>query len=111
MTAPNRKLTEYLEEARESEQRLARSLEHRIELAPRGDYRRDLLRALRESRDHAQRLSARLRAMGRGGVSIRALIVDTVRGAAGVLWRPFARPAQRGPDAVLGTVKSLCAIE
>lgn len=102
---------EYLDEALASERRLARALERSIELAPNGDYRRDLLRHLRETREHAHLVGLRLQAMGHGGISIKRLLLGAAREAYSMARAPFARPPHPSPDEVLGAAKEGCATE
>ena len=51
---------------------LIRVLQSQIAMTPRGDYRTALERHLRETRDHAERLEARLAELGHGGSPLQA---------------------------------------
>ncbi len=59
------KLVQYLLEAHAMEQALVRTLEAHIAMTPSGAYRSLLERHLRETRDHAERISRRLADLGR----------------------------------------------
>ena len=72
MTKPNQKIVQYLNEAHASESGLVRVLQSQIAMTPRGTYRTALEKHLRETRDHAERLRARLRALGDGGGVLQA---------------------------------------
>lgn len=112
MTAPNQKMADYLEEAYVTERRLARELERRIEIAPAGPYRQDLVRHLRERRDHAHHLHAEIRRRGRGGVSLRRLALGIVKTGRDVVTAPFRIGRGAAPaEEVLGTAKAACAEE
>lgn len=54
----------YLEEANATEVALQRDLEAQIAMTPRGPYRKDLERHLRETRDHAERVQRRASELG-----------------------------------------------
>ena len=72
MTQANEKLHQYLDEAHASETGLVRVLQSQIAITPRGSYRTGLEKHLRETRDHAERLRARLRELGDGGGVLQA---------------------------------------
>jgi ferritin-like metal-binding protein YciE len=78
------KLVQYLNEAHASEQALVRVLQSQIAMTPRGSYRTALERHLRETRDHARRIQARLGALGAGANPIQAVVgvVETAVGQA-----------------------------
>jgi ferritin-like metal-binding protein YciE len=76
------KVVQYLNEAHATEQALVRVLQSQIAMTPRGSYRTALERHLRETRDHAQRVEARLRALGEGGNPVQA-VVGVVESAIG----------------------------
>src|SRR3954447_14239044 len=76
------KLIQYLNEAHATELALMRTLEAHLEVTPDGDYRAALAEHLRETREHAGRVEARLGELGAG----RSLIEQArtaVRGLAG----------------------------
>ena len=72
MTQANEKVRQYLNEAHASETGLVRVLQSQIAMTPRGSYRTGLEKHLRETRDHAERLRARLRELGDGGGVLQA---------------------------------------
>jgi ferritin-like metal-binding protein YciE len=67
MTPSTQKIVQYLDEAHASEVGLVRVLQSQIAMTPRGSYRSLLEKHLRETRDHAERLEARLSELGHGG--------------------------------------------
>src|SRR3954451_13510167 len=60
------KIIQYLGEAHETEMALTRELQAQIAMTPRGSYRSALESHLGETRDHAERVEARLRELGEG---------------------------------------------
>jgi ferritin-like metal-binding protein YciE len=58
------KVIQYLTEAHGTEQALTRTLQAHIAMTPRGSYRTDLKRHLRETRSHATSLQQRLQELG-----------------------------------------------
>jgi ferritin-like metal-binding protein YciE len=72
MKPETQKIVQYLDEAHATEVGLVRVLQSQIAMAPRGSYRTALARHLTETRDHARRVEARLRELGRGGNPIQA---------------------------------------
>jgi ferritin-like metal-binding protein YciE len=66
MTKAQQKITQYLDEARTTELALVNELQAQIAMTPRGSYRSLLEKHLRETRDHAERLQQRLKALGHG---------------------------------------------
>jgi ferritin-like metal-binding protein YciE len=72
MKPETQKIVQYLDEAHATEMGLVRVLQSQIAMAPRGSYRTALERHLRETRDHARRVDARLRQLGHGGNLIQA---------------------------------------
>jgi ferritin-like metal-binding protein YciE len=94
------KTIQYLNEAHATEHALARTLQAHIAMTPRGRYRTDLKRHLRETESHANRLEERLEELGDSrslvgaGVGIMQSLVgqalalgkgpfDLIRGASG----------------------------
>jgi len=61
------KVIQYLNEAHATEMALTRVLQSQIAMTPRGSYRSALESHLEETRDHAERVQARLRELGEGG--------------------------------------------
>jgi len=72
MTQAKQKVVQYLEEAHASEIGLVRVLQSQIAMTPRGSYRTELERHLRETRAHAERVEARLGQLGHGENPIQA---------------------------------------
>jgi ferritin-like metal-binding protein YciE len=72
MSKPNQKILQYLNEAHASESGLVRALQSQIAMTPRSSYRTALEKHLRETRDHAERLRARMRELGDGGSVLQA---------------------------------------
>src|SRR5215210_3384345 len=66
MNSDQQKVVQYLDEALATEQALVRVLQSQIAMTPRGSYRTELERHLRETRAHAERVEARLRQLGHG---------------------------------------------
>src|SRR3954453_1570801 len=61
------KIIQYLGEAHQTEMALTRVLQSQIAMTPRGSYRSAVESHLRETRDHAERVQARLGELGEGG--------------------------------------------
>ena len=72
MNPETQKLIQYLDEAHATEAGLVRVLQSQIAMTPRGGYRTALERHLRETRDHARRIEARLDELGHGSSPIQA---------------------------------------
>ena len=66
MDNAKQKVVQYLEEAHATEVGLVRVLQSQIAMTPRGSYRSTLEKHLRETRDHARRVEARLNELGHG---------------------------------------------
>ena len=64
MRQPNEKILQYLNEAHATESGLVRVLQSQIAMTPRGTYRNGLEKHLGETREHAERLRARMRELG-----------------------------------------------
>jgi ferritin-like metal-binding protein YciE len=69
-----KKIVQYLNEARATEAGLVRVLQSQIAITPRGDYRSALERHLRETRQHGARLERRLDELGASKARIQATI-------------------------------------
>lgn len=67
MTPEQQKIAQYLSEALMTEHTLVRELQTQIAMTPRGSYRSRLERHLDETREHADRVSTRLDALGARG--------------------------------------------
>jgi ferritin-like metal-binding protein YciE len=74
MTSSNDKILQYLNEAHATEIGLVRVLQSQIAMTPRGSYRNGLEKHLGETRQHAERLRARMRELGGGGSVLQAAI-------------------------------------
>jgi ferritin-like metal-binding protein YciE len=79
-----RKLTQYLEEARAMELALVQTLSAHIAVTPRSAYRDHLERHLDQTRQHAEKLSRRLEVLGKGKNPV-ASGLGAVQAAAGQL--------------------------
>jgi ferritin-like metal-binding protein YciE len=66
------KISQYLGEAHATELALTRVLQSQIAMTPRGSYRSALESHLDETREHAERVQARLRELGGGGNPLTA---------------------------------------
>jgi ferritin-like metal-binding protein YciE len=82
MNAVEQKVVRYLDEAHATEQALVRVLQSQIALAPQGTYRSGLESHLDETREHAERVGARLEALGEGSNPLMAVVgvAETVLG-------------------------------
>jgi ferritin-like metal-binding protein YciE len=109
------KVVQYLDEAHASEQALVRVLQSQIAMTPRGSYRNALETHVRETRDHADRVERRLRALGEGSNPLMAVVgvVETVVGQALALGKtPFdLLRGSGGEERVLKNAKDACATE
>ena len=72
MSTPKQKILQYLNEAHASEVGLVRVLQSQIAMTPRGTYRNALEKHLDETRDHAERVRARIRDLGDSGGVLQA---------------------------------------
>jgi ferritin-like metal-binding protein YciE len=116
MTPPEtQKLVQYLHEAHSTEMGLVRVLQSQIAMTPRGSYRTALERHLRETREHARRVEARLRQLGHGGNLIQAGIgaAETViaQGLAIAKTPLDLLRGSGGEEKVLKNAKDACATE
>lgn len=82
MTASEKKVLQYLGEAHISEQALIRELQAQIAMTPRGTYRSALEQHLAQTRDHAARVSSRMRELG-DDRNVLATVVGAVGTVAG----------------------------
>jgi ferritin-like metal-binding protein YciE len=86
------KIIQYLNEAHATEQALTRTLQAHIAITPRGGYRTDLERHLRETKSHARALQQRLEELGesRSLVAVGVGVVQSLVGQAVALGKgPF----------------------
>jgi ferritin-like metal-binding protein YciE len=89
---PTQKVIQYLNEAHATEQALTRTLQAHIAITPRGGYRTDLERHLRETKSHARTLQQRLEELGesRSLVAVGVGVVQSLVGQAVALGKgPF----------------------
>jgi ferritin-like metal-binding protein YciE len=70
----DKKMLQYLNEARASEVGLVRVLQSQIAVTPRGNYRGALEQHLRETRRHAARIERRLDELGAGAARVQSAI-------------------------------------
>jgi ferritin-like metal-binding protein YciE len=115
MNASQKKVVQYLGEAEASEQALVRVLQSQIAMTPRGSYRVALEQHLRQTQDHAERVAARARELGRGDNPLIAAVgvVESVVGQALALGKtPFdLLRGSGGEEKVLKNAKDACASE
>jgi ferritin-like metal-binding protein YciE len=115
MTADQKKVVQYLNEAEASERALVRVLQSQIAMTPRGSYRSALETHLDETRRHGDRVATRLQALGQGGDPLGALVgvVEAAAGQALALTKtPFdLLRGSGGEEKVLKNAKDACASE
>jgi ferritin-like metal-binding protein YciE len=115
MSTSDEKVMQYLDEAHAMELALVRVLQSQIAMAPRGGFRQGLERHLDETRDHAERLGARLEELGQHGNPLTAAVgvVETVIGQALALGKaPLdLMRGSGGEEKVLKNAKDACATE
>jgi ferritin-like metal-binding protein YciE len=115
MTNARDKIIQYLDEAHASELALVRVLQSQIAMTPRGTLRSALETHLRETRDHADRVRARARALGDGTSILQAGIglAETVAGQALAIGKaPIdLLRGSGGEEKVLKNAKDACATE
>src|SRR3954452_15836546 len=73
MDRSQQKVVQYLNEAHGTEVALIRVLQEQVAMKPRGSYRNGLEKHLRETRDHARRVEARLGELGEGRNPVQAV--------------------------------------
>jgi ferritin-like metal-binding protein YciE len=115
MSTSEQKVVQYLNEAHATELALVRVLQSQIAMTPRGSYREGLERHLDETRDHAERVGARLEDLGQGGGLLTGAVgvVETVIGQALAVGKaPFdLLRGSGGEEKVLKNAKDACATE
>ena len=84
MTKGKDKVLQYLDEAHAHERALVSVLTSQIAMTPRGSYRSALETHLRETRDHAERVGRRRKALGGGSGPLASVVgfAETVAGQA-----------------------------
>lgn len=112
MTSPERKIAQFLREARATERGLSRVLESQIAVAPGGDYRRELQLHLRQTREHAHGLRRRIDRLGGDSPPIQRFVDGIVSRCVGVATFPLSilRKASE-PELVLRNAQEACAAE
>jgi ferritin-like metal-binding protein YciE len=115
MSRSEQKVAQYLNEAHASEMALVRVLQSQIAMTPRGTYRSGLEKHLGETRDHAERVQARLGELGQGGNPLQFLggVAESVAGQALALAKTpldLVR-GSGGEEKVLKNAKDACATE
>jgi len=115
MDTANQKIVQYLDEAQATERALVRVLQSQIAMAPRGSYRSALEAHLRQTRDHAERVAARLNELGHGANPLQAVVgaAETLIGQALALGKtPLdLLRGSGGEEKVLKNAKDACATE
>jgi ferritin-like metal-binding protein YciE len=115
MSTSDRKVLQYLNEARAMELSLVRVLQSQIAMTPHGSYRDGLERHLGETHDHAQRVGTRLDELGDRGDPLTAAVgvVETVIGQALAIGKaPFDMlRGSGGEEKVLKNAKDAYATE
>ena len=115
MTNGKAKVLQYLDEAHAHEHALVSVLTSQIAMAPRGTYRSALECHLRETRDHADRVSRRRKALG-GGTGPLGSIVGLAETVAGQVLALSKTPldllrGSGGEEKILKNAKDACATE
>jgi ferritin-like metal-binding protein YciE len=115
MNPAQKTLVQYLEEARATERALVRVLQSQIAMTPRGSYRSGLESHLDETREHAARVDARLKALDQGSNPLMAVVglAESVLGQALAIGKaPFdLLRGSGGEEKVLKNAKDACATE
>jgi ferritin-like metal-binding protein YciE len=115
MNSDQQKVVQYLDEALATEEALVRVLQSQIAMTPRGSYRSELERHLRETRYHATRVGRRLDALAHGSNPLTAIAgaAQTVLGQALAIGKtPFDLVrGSGGEEKVLKNAKDACATE
>jgi len=115
MNADQQKVMQYLSEARANEHALVRVLQSQIAMTPGGSYRSGLETHLGETRQHADRVAKRLKALGEGGNPLTATVgvVQSLAGQALALTKtPFdLLRGSGGEEKVLKNAKDAYATE
>ena len=115
MEASKQKVVQYLNEAHASESALVRVLQSQIAMTPRGTYRTGLETHLNETRDHAARVSRRLKTLDQGSNPFMAFVGlwENLVGQTLALGKtPFdLLRGSGGEEKVLKNAKDACATE
>jgi ferritin-like metal-binding protein YciE len=109
------KVLQYLDEAHAHERALVSVLTSQIAMTPRGSYRNALETHVRETRDHAERVGSRRKALGGGSGPLSSVVgfAETVVGQAFALGKtPIdLLRGSGGEEKVLKNAKDACATE
>jgi hypothetical protein len=110
------KIIQYLGEAHATEMALTRVLQSQIAMTPRGSYRTALESHLHQTREHAERVQARLRELGSGGGNPFTAGLGFVGGVVGQIAALSKTPfdllrGSGGEEKVLKNAKDACASE
>ena len=115
MEASKQKVVQYLNEAHASESALVRVLQSQIAMTPRGTYRTGLETHLNETRDHAARVSQRLKTLDQGSnpfIAFVGLWENLVGQTLALGKTPFdLLRGSGGEEKVLKNAKDACATE
>jgi ferritin-like metal-binding protein YciE len=115
MEASKQKVVQYLNEAHASESALVRVLQSQIAMTPRGTYRTVLETHLNETRNHATRVSRRLKTLDQGSNPFMAFVGlwENLLGQTLALGKtPFdLLRGSGGEEKVLKNAKDACATE
>jgi ferritin-like metal-binding protein YciE len=115
MEASKQKVVQYLNEAHASESALVRVLQSQIAMTPRGSYRTGLETHLDETRNHAARVSRRLKTLDQGSNPFMAFVGlwENLVGQTLALGKtPFdLLRGSGGEEKVLKNAKDACATE
>ena len=115
MEASKQKVVQYLNEAHASESALVRVLQSQIAMTPRGTYRTGLETHLDETRNHAARVSRRLKTLDQGSNPFMAFVglCENLVGQTLALGKtPFdLLRGSGGEEKVLKNAKDACATE
>lgn len=115
MDLEKRKIVQYLNEARATEDALVRVLQSQIAMTPRGTYRDAIEKHLDETRAHADRVGKRVAALGGGGSPVTMVIgfwEDVLGQALALSKAPLdLMRGTGGEEKVLKNAKDTCATE
>jgi len=115
MNAAKTKIVQYLDEAHAHERALVSVLTSQIAMTPRGSYRSALETHLGETRDHADRIGRRRKALGGGTGPLGSVlgVAETIAGQALALGKtPLDMlRGSGGEEKVLKNAKDACATE
>ena len=115
MNSSEKKVVQYLSEARASEDALVRVLQSQIAMTPRGSYRSALEKHLDETQGHAKKVADRLNALDRGSNPILAVVgfwEDLIGQALAFSKTPLdLLRGSGGEEKVLKNAKDACATE